>query len=237
MSVALVLGLLHAGVSSAQVYECNGKWTNVPCDGKAPAFKAEKRDSHVLTPSQAAERGRKQTLLHDLTMKSIAAKRDLEIRLDIASADKICNDPLSALAECEKIVQDLDSRLSQMMTDARLVRAQENAAKEQARLRELQIESNRIQQERNEIEARKRNRNLVIIQNNQNIGNDAIRNNRLPGTRPPVIYRERETVVTSPNGTVIRDRETVPLPLQTPWGGVQIPTGRQGVSVGIQIDQ
>lgn len=132
---------------SAEVYECDGKWTNKPCQGSITRSLEESGSTVAVDPAVKLVR-EKTSLLHDVRMKVIGARNDFDLRYDIEPVETFCLKTNSTLEQCrEKITkaeEDLERRLANV-----------SAAAAQRRAIELQEEANRIQQERNRIEEKR----------------------------------------------------------------------------------
>lgn len=137
--------LIFVSAVWADVYQCDGKWTNKPCDGQV-AKKLVETEQGLETVDPA--RGEKRSLLHELTMKALKARDDYQIRTDLASAQNTCTKPGISLEQCQTTAQKIDKDL-----DEKIDRAAKLANKKKQL--ELQQEANRLQAERNKIEDNK----------------------------------------------------------------------------------
>jgi hypothetical protein len=145
--------------AQAQVYNCDGRWTNKPCAGNiAGVIKEEPAVSKV--PSAAAELSEKKSILHELNMRAIDVKRKYALRYDVGEVEKLCYQEGTSLVECRAVAARMTDRIDRKVADLTLVEAQERANR-------LQEEANKLRQERNEIEANKPD--VVVIEEDEHI--------------------------------------------------------------------
>ena len=148
-----------------------------PCSGEVKAVLEE-----VSKPAAPAgpDLSAKKSLLHELSMKEIEARRDYGVRVDIAAVEQLCLSEAATLAECRKEAEAAEDRIDKKAREAALVKVQEkeNQLKEQEN--KLKEEANKLKKERNDIEAG--NPDLVIIgeQNNFSDGRHHSRRQRGP---------------------------------------------------------
>lgn len=119
MKPLFVLSLFLPLVVSAQVYNCDGVFTNFPCHKPKPPAEAKKENN------SDKDSLKKQTLLHDLTMKSINYRKKHGIKTDISEANDACTDKESPLEVCRTIVEKFDRSLEQKRVQAVEVFAKE----------------------------------------------------------------------------------------------------------------
>jgi hypothetical protein len=104
-----------------EVHDCNGRWTNLPCDQAA----APANNKKVLTPDEARARSQKETLLHKLRMKSIEADRKYKIDLDMSVVESLCNNVTTSLEICRKESERLEEKLDRKINAAALLKQRE----------------------------------------------------------------------------------------------------------------
>lgn len=139
--VCLVL-LLTPSIGSAQLYECAGLWSNKPCeDGAEPALK--ETEARERSPEQINQ-GVKDSLVHDLTMRNIRAKREFDVDVNIDAAVEECKKTSTSLSACREAVDELDDKMVSRIETIEARRAEQQAN----RLRE---ESNQIQQQSQQV--------------------------------------------------------------------------------------
>ncbi len=140
----LLLSVLVPTISQAQVYECNGTWTNQPCNGEP----AKTLTGQPSIPSPAVtdpDRGAKRTIFHDLTMKSIRAKGEYDIKVDLSVAEKLCIKELAPLEACSNQAKADEDAIDEKIKSAESLRLEQKKIA-------LQEEANKIQKERNKSE-------------------------------------------------------------------------------------
>ena len=144
LNICSFIFIFSAADSFADLYNCNGTWTNRPCNSSSKI--PEKED----TPKNK-DKSKKESILHDLRMLVIKAKREHDIRYNIDVIEDLCK--TSNLEECDKSVKTAQKELQAQVTDA------DEAKERNALIRE----ANKLKKERNKIEE---NKPPVIIQQN-----------------------------------------------------------------------
>ena len=104
--------LLFPLATVAEVYECSGSYTNVPCSELPTEAKPKKTESE-LEVEQRKIKSRKQGLLHDLRMQQIKAKREHKIEISIREAEEVCSDKSYGVKECRELVNGIEDRLAE----------------------------------------------------------------------------------------------------------------------------
>lgn len=150
----LLCGLIHPAF--AEVFECEGKWTNKPCSGKVTRSIEEAGSSTPVDEGTKLLRD-KTGLLHEVRMKALSAKENFDIRYELGAVENFCLKTASTLDECDKKVKEADSELDKKISAASTLASQKRNI-------ELQEEANRLQQERNKIEQEKA---TVVVQERQ----------------------------------------------------------------------
>jgi hypothetical protein len=146
----------QTGDCSTPIHNCNGRYTTRPCDGvEKPACPDGTGTAAPHDPTAAVRK----SLLHELTMKMIDAKRRYGIKVDLTAAQAACENRAAeqkgALAACRAAVDEAELKLRDELSVAVQEQNQERAL-------ELQEEENRLRAERNQIEAEKPN--VVIVE-------------------------------------------------------------------------
>lgn len=157
---------------NAQVYECDGKWTNQECHGQVNAELEE--TNKVLDVNQRLTR-EKRSLLQELRMEVLSAREDYSIQLDIKVAERTCEEATASLQDCQSQINDARGLLAEAIKESVATSLQKKSL-------ELQEEANRLQRERNEIEANKPSVlvekhdhvNGLIIQQSATQGNNSV---------------------------------------------------------------
>ena len=158
MFIFFLLSCFVVRAASAEVYECDGKWTNKPCPGKVTKSIEELGSSAPIDESTKLLR-QKTSMLHELRMKNLQARENFDIRYELGAVESFCLKTLTSLEDCDKKVKDADAELDKKISSASLLASQKRSI-------ELQEEANRLQQERNKIEEEKA---TVVIQERQPI--------------------------------------------------------------------
>jgi hypothetical protein len=176
MRVFFGVGLLIAagavycpGRASAEISNCNGKWTNLPCPagnvrGTMPEMPAQPRDF------AAEEQDTKQTALHKLRMDAAAAASRYRVRQDLTSAEYLCGKNEVSVETCLDKIDELRKTL-----DERVARAEgERKQAEQAKKNELAGKEHADEPTQGNTET-----NVVIVNDNR----DGFRHLRHDGRR------------------------------------------------------
>jgi hypothetical protein len=158
-SFFLVL-LLVSPSARAELYECNGTWTNKPCSGKTQKTidetKAQKRSPAEIEKSQ------KDLWLHDLETKRFNARRMHGIKIDTKDAAVICQSEKTTLLECRKAITTLEDKIEE-----RVVAAQQLKLKKQE-VESKKVEDNSSQVSRVTIIQNTIQRNRIVVQPREN---------------------------------------------------------------------
>lgn len=91
----------------AQLVECDGVWTNRACDSSIEKSLTE-------SPSQPVnlEKSKRDSLLHDLTMQQIKAKRDHDLDISLEYVKAFCAMENTSYLDCSKEVAEQSSRIA-----------------------------------------------------------------------------------------------------------------------------
>ena len=136
--------------SWAQVNNCDGVWSNLPCDAaKAPQNPVKIVPKDESKPVQSKELSQKKSLLHELNMKKIEAERYYKLRYDITNIENYCLIPEVSVEKCQEKVEQLADKIDQRVASLEVIRAQNRA--------------NQLQEERNRLDAEKADNSVVII--------------------------------------------------------------------------
>lgn len=119
MKKLLALGyvLVTSSLPSAfaeELHNCNGVLTNRECNSNVVS-------RPVKASVDAQVRSKKSLLLHDLTMKSLRAKRDFDVGVDISKADEVCTNSSTSVDDCRTAVDVLDDRIEDRLASRALV--------------------------------------------------------------------------------------------------------------------
>lgn len=146
--VSTFVALLPTG-ALAEVYECDGKWTNKPCTGSISRSIEETGSAAPADPAVKLVR-EKTSALHELRMRTVRLREEINLSFDISGVEDFCLKEPSSLEECRQKIAESQKTLDERSVAASAVSAQQRSIK-------LQEEANSIQRERNRIEAEKPN--------------------------------------------------------------------------------
>ena len=174
--VALLFFLLPTA-AHAELYKCNGTWTNEPCQG-------EVQNTLQSAPKRTAptdpDRSQKDSLLHNLRMMQLKARRNYDVEYDISAVEDFCRKPAVTAADCQEKTEHAEDRIGKRVTTVASLKEEE--AKE---------EEKEVRREGDENE-------VTVVENN----NYYRRRRRRPGHRPvrPIPYEGHQEVVTQGSG-------------------------------------
>jgi len=105
-------------------YTCNGVISNVPCDAVkdipvvGKELSAEERELAIAN-------SRKSSLLHDVTMKSIEAKRSYSIdsEIDLKAVQYVCEDKNSSVSDCYNKTSALEEKINSRVLSEKKLKA------------------------------------------------------------------------------------------------------------------
>ena len=145
ISSLIFISLISTLPALAELKNCSGVLTNKACEevNKKPTI------TKLSTTLNTKSRLKKDSLLHELRMLSIKAKREYKIDYDLDAIEEECQEINPK--QCEKEVKSSTKELTQMINQAKLVKLKEDQNK-------LIKESNLLKKDRNQT--------TVIIQNN-----------------------------------------------------------------------
>ena len=153
----------------AEIFNCDGRWTNQPCKGKVLGKITGESNRKVISPAAAQARTRKTTLLHDLNMANLRARREFGLRFSILQAQQVCESDETSILECEEIIQQHEDRLSSRISEARTLQLKEQELAAEQAENNLIAEQNQLLQEQ-----RLRGAGSQIEQNTIIIGADDV---------------------------------------------------------------
>lgn len=189
--LTLLLSLLLTSTARAELSNCNGVWTNDPCEGNASS-KLEEKDFKPQDPQKRLQ-SKKQQILHDLRMKELNSERTHKIDIAIDPAETVCNDPATTLEDCQEKVTELRNKIDDAVRDAR----------------EIEIEEKKIEAEKAEAKTKAENNTttITIIKERRRHPWREEEYNQIPGT----YRRERKSEHSGFNigGTVTGSNATI----------------------------
>lgn len=122
----------------AEVYECNGVYSNVPCEQQ----KKELQPAGRLSQDEINRRkqlSRKKSLLHELSMTIIKAKREYKLDYDMQIVEDYCLEAGTTPIECNSKVNELSEKIENRISTLENIKAQQKANQ----LKEEQIKAER----------------------------------------------------------------------------------------------
>lgn len=103
------LALLSTCPAFAELYECNGTWTNRSCESEASTVIAE-RPLQQRSQEQV-DRDQKKLWIHSIESKLFEARREFGIEIDITAVHSTCSEQSSSLIECRKEIDEIENTL------------------------------------------------------------------------------------------------------------------------------
>lgn len=129
--------------ASAEIAECNGVLTNRPCEGGKPQ-NVRSPEPKVSDPGI----GRKRSLLHEFTMKTIKAKEEFGIRSELKELEDFCVKTPSSIEDCQKKLEIAENELEKKrVRESKIVEEQRKIKKEEeeAKIAKTKAEANASQ--------------------------------------------------------------------------------------------
>lgn len=108
--------------ADAQLVECNGLWTNKPCEEKGASTLPE--SNYKTTPPEPVQ-SKKQYLLHELTMASINAKNEHDVIVDVEPTKTSCMRVETSLDSCRESIQAVRDKIDERVNQVRLIKLKE----------------------------------------------------------------------------------------------------------------
>jgi len=106
----------------AELSFCNGVWTNQACDqeeGEEEASTKSLEETKKAPPSKAEKNlSLKKSILHEVTMDRVEARRKYSVIVPASSAENICQDPESKVEACKEAAEKYSSRLQSRVDSA-----------------------------------------------------------------------------------------------------------------------
>lgn len=134
---SLLISCVTVLSASAEVKNCNGVWTDKPCDGVALTATLAPAPT-TSAGDNSADKDEMRKLYHDLDMKRLNARRTYGVQLETGLAVDNCIGAKASLEACRRITSELDDQLAQRIVN-------EKSVKEQQRTNDLREEEIRKQ--------------------------------------------------------------------------------------------
>ena len=107
-----LLIVLFCSPTFAELYDCNGVWKDVPCDaGKAKTKLKEKVEKSEDEIQAKKNTDTKKSLVHDLTMSRLKAKKEHGIKVDYKYIEDYCQMESTSVEECRTRVENASDKL------------------------------------------------------------------------------------------------------------------------------
>ncbi|MCB0360593.1 MAG: hypothetical protein KDD44_13190 [Bdellovibrionales bacterium] len=145
----------------AELSLCDGTWTNKPC--AADSSKQLSEAPANLPSIRDVASAKKELLVHDLTMKSLRARRQYAVDVAIEPAATECQKADVSLESCRARTEEIADRIDKKIAEREGVVAQEKKNKLLEEANDLQRERNQIEQEKVTV-IRERRRPIVVRQ-------------------------------------------------------------------------
>lgn len=148
---SLMAVLSGVSVAQADFVQCNGVWTDKPCEGSVGGTIPQS-----VPPSGGEDPGRseKRSLLHELTMKSIKAREEYELSYDVRFVQEWCMRKETTVDACRERVDKEEASL-----DKKMIRA--SALVDEKRKRKQEEEEEKIKKTQSEANATQ----VTVVQN------------------------------------------------------------------------
>lgn len=104
--------LIEVSTVTAEMVLCDGIWTNSSCEGisqkKVGATEAITEEQKALVKT----RSKKRSLLHQITMSSIDARRQYGVDLSLDSAQETCREDSTTIEKCREVTEGFSEKLN-----------------------------------------------------------------------------------------------------------------------------
>lgn len=110
----------------AQIFECDGQWTNKPCGGSVTK-QLNEHPTQVQSPEET-ERSRRKLWLHELDMLSLKAKQKYGVVPVLSPIQDLCLEEYSTSEECRKAIADKERELQTLMAEYAKAEAQKGSS-------------------------------------------------------------------------------------------------------------
>lgn len=116
-SIILLFVLLITSRAGAEIYHCDGVWTNKACPGKSSAV-MEESPIRTVDP-KSTDLKKRNSWMHDLDMLRLKAKTEFEIEVRVDGVRDLCSQEETSLIDCNKIISEKEFEINQLILEAR----------------------------------------------------------------------------------------------------------------------
>lgn len=116
--------LILPSILRAEITNCNGEWTNKPCDGKVEA-----RFEEVLSEEKSNEdlnKEKKQLFLNQLEILRFKAKKEHNLEFGTLEVNEICNDINTTLEDCRTKAQTKIDEINNKINELKISQNENN---------------------------------------------------------------------------------------------------------------
>jgi len=138
--LAIIFSLFICHSANAEFQTCSGVLTNKPCSELTKKTKSLSKGASQIS---SKEDSKKESLIHELNMLSIKAKREYKLDYDIEILKQECKN--SSLIECDKVVKEANKELQEMINSEKIIK-----------LKKAQLDN----------KPKNENKTTIVIQNN-----------------------------------------------------------------------
>jgi len=117
LSLAALLSLFWTIPASAEIYNCEGRWTNKPCDSNSrPAF-AEEQSAPDPDAETKADLSKRKLWLQDLDLLRLRLKRKHDVAVSTREIEELCLNTNSSAIECSQAVSAKENEINQLLVE------------------------------------------------------------------------------------------------------------------------
>lgn len=120
----------------AELRLCNGRWTNLPCNGETDRV-MEERDSPPR-PAGADDADKKSGWLLDLNALRLRAREKYDIQVSISDAEEACRRSETSLDDCRQLINQKEQNINQLMLEHKKIAVDQERNKLEAKKQEAQ---------------------------------------------------------------------------------------------------
>jgi len=118
LTLIILLSLVASGSAFADLYKCDGRWTNKPCDGRKGASIKEVKKNPDAANQRAKKNlmGKKMSLVYKLLDHARTVKRKHKLTSpDTKAAEKFCQLGSTSLSDCSSKVDAAHESLKKLV--------------------------------------------------------------------------------------------------------------------------
>ena len=121
----------------AELYECNGVWTNRPCEGQSSNSMKESAAKQIDVAEREAKE--KRFWVNDLELKRLRARKEHGLEMNVGDVMELCQDSSTTLQVCRNAVAARENEIGKSILDAKNAALKQQTLEEEKRKTEADI--------------------------------------------------------------------------------------------------